>query len=62
MRSIFRGEPGPKADAVILNSAACIYMLEDVSMEEAVAKAREIIIGGKAMEQLNRFIEATNRV
>lgn len=61
LRSIFRGEGGPKADAVILNAAACIYMLEDITMGEAIAKAKEIISSGKAMEQLNKFIEATNR-
>ena len=39
-----------------------LALLTDLHNEQAVAKAREIIIGGKAMEQLNRFIEATNRV
>lgn len=61
LRSIFQGEQGPKTDAVILNSAACIYMLEDLSMEEAIVKAKEVIASGKAMEQLNKFVEATNR-
>jgi len=61
MREIFEGKPGPKADAVILNSAACIYMLEDITMEEAVSKAREIIQSGKASEQLERFIKASNQ-
>ncbi len=61
MREIFEGKPGPKADAVILNSAPCIYMLEDITMEEAVSKAREIIQSGKASEQLERFIKASNQ-
>lgn len=61
LRSIFQGEQGPKADAVILNSAACIYMLEDVTMEEAIIKAKDVIRSGKAMEQLNKFVEATNK-
>lgn len=61
LRAIFRGEQGPKTDAVILNSAACIYMLEDTTMEEAIAKAKEVISSGKAMKQLERFVETTNR-
>lgn len=61
LRSIFQGETGPKTDAVILNSAACIYMLEDITMEQAIEKAKETIQSGKAMEQLNKFIQTTNR-
>lgn len=60
LRGIFEGDKGPKTDAVVLNSAACIYMLSDLTMEEAVVKAREVIDSGKALEQLNRFIQVTN--
>lgn len=61
-RAILRGEEGPKRDAVILNAAACIYMVKDsITLSEAAEIAGELIDSGKAMEQLNKFITLTNR-
>lgn len=62
-RQILSGEKGPKRDAVLLNSAACIYMTKDgISMEEAVGIAADIIDSGKAMKQLERFAELSNNI
>ena len=62
-RNILSGEKGPKRDAVLLNSAACIYMTQnDVTMDQAVAMAADIIDSGKALEQLNRFVELSNTI
>lgn len=62
LREILRGKKGPKQDAVILNSAACIFMVEDnLTFEQAIDKAREVIDSGKALEQLDKFVECTNR-
>jgi anthranilate phosphoribosyltransferase len=56
-RAILSGEPGPKRDAVLLNSAAAIHIARpDVSMRDAVKIAAETIDGGKALKQLEQFI------
>lgn len=60
-RAILNGEKGPKTDAVILNSAAALYIADpSLTLEGAVAKAREIIESGRALEQLERFIALSN--
>ena len=59
--SILKGEKGPKRNAVLLNSAAGLYVAGKVeSLREGVELAEEIIDSGKALKQLERFIECTN--
>ena len=61
-RSILSGEPGPKRDIVILNSAICLYMsYSNITLRECVKLAAEIIDSGRAMEQLNNFIRLSNK-
>lgn len=60
--SILRGEKGPKRNAVLLNSAAGLYVAGKVgSLKEGVELAEEVIDSGRALEQLEKFIEVTNR-
>ncbi|WP_405303390.1 anthranilate phosphoribosyltransferase [Methanobrevibacter sp.] len=61
--SILEGrEKGPKRNAVLLNSAAGLYSAGKVeSIGDGVKLAEEIIDSGKALEQLEKFIEVTNR-
>lgn len=60
-RAILSGEQGAKRDAVVLNSAAALHVARpDLTLEEAVKTVQDIIDSGKAMEQLNRFIELSN--
>ncbi len=60
--SILNGEKGPKRNAVLLNSAAGLYVAGAVdSLRDGVEMAAEIIDSGKALRQLERFIEVTNR-
>lgn len=60
-RAILSGEKGPKTDAVILNSAAALYVANpSLTMEEAVGKVKEVIDSGKGMEQLENFIRLSN--
>ncbi|MCL2107087.1 MAG: anthranilate phosphoribosyltransferase [Oscillospiraceae bacterium] len=60
-RAILSGEPGPRRDAVALNSAAAIHIARpEISLREAVALANEIIGSGKALAQLERFIALSN--
>jgi anthranilate phosphoribosyltransferase len=56
-RAILSGEKGPKRDAVLLNSAAAIYIAKPhISLNEAITLAAEIIDSGKAKEQLELFV------
>ena len=60
--AILNGEKGPKRNAVLLNSAAGLYVAGKAdSLQEGVRLAEEIIDSGKALEQLEKFIEVTNR-
>lgn len=59
--SILKGEKGPRRNAVLLNSAAGLFVAGEVdSLKEGVELAAEIIDSGKALKQLERFIEVTN--
>jgi anthranilate phosphoribosyltransferase len=61
-RKILSGEKGPKRDIVLLNSAVCLYMsYNNMTMRECVRLAADTIDSGKAMEQLNKFIELSNK-
>ncbi|MDR1159341.1 MAG: anthranilate phosphoribosyltransferase [Syntrophomonadaceae bacterium] len=56
-RDILAGKLGPKRDAVVLNSAAAIYLARpDYTMTQAVSLAQDVIDSGAAMKQLDRFI------
>lgn len=61
-REILDGAKGPKTDAVLLNAGAAIYLASDdcESIEDGIRIARETIESGKAKEQLEKFIVATN--
>ena len=60
--SILNGEKGPRRNAVLLNSAAGFYVAGEVeSLKEGVELAEEIIDSGKALKQLEKFVEVTNR-
>lgn len=57
-RGILGGEQGPKRNAVVLNSAAGLYIAGAAStLEEAVKIAQETIDSGKALKQLERFVK-----
>ena len=58
---ILKGQKGPKRNAVVLNSAAGLFVAGAVeSFNDGVKMAEEIIDSGKALEQLEKFIEFTN--
>jgi anthranilate phosphoribosyltransferase len=57
-RGILSGQTGPRRDAVILNSAAAISIARpELSLKDGVQLAGETIDSGKALAQLERFIE-----
>ena len=56
-REILSGVKGPRRDAVLLNSAAAIHVARpELSMQEGIALAAEVIDSGRALEQLERFV------
>lgn len=60
-RTILTGEEGSRKDAVVLNSAAAIYIANpSVDLPQAIQIARDTIDSGKAMKQLERFICLSN--
>ncbi len=60
-RRILEGEQGPKTDAVLLNSAAALYLAKDgLSLSDALEEVRKVISSGQALDQLERFIRLTN--
>lgn len=53
-------EQGAKRDIVILNAGMGIYLgSDDISMEDAVKKAEELINNGSAYEKMQAFVKAT---
>jgi len=61
-RAILSGEPGPKRDAVLMNAGAAIYLAGKAdSIVSGIQVAREMIDSGKALAQLERFVEITNK-
>ncbi len=60
--AILKGEErGAKRDAVVLNSALCLYMgNSDCTLKACAAKAQELIDSGAALEKLNELIKLTN--
>jgi anthranilate phosphoribosyltransferase len=60
-RAVLTGEQGARRDAVILNSAAAIYIARpELGLAEAIRQAGETIDSGAALAQLERFIQRSN--
>lgn len=61
--SILNGEEGAKRDAVLLNSAAGLYIGGKVNnLEKGINLAEKLIDSGKAKEQLENFVEMSNNI
>ncbi len=57
IRNIFSNEMGPKRNAVVLNSAAGLYVAGKAdSLDKGVSMAEKIIDSGDAQKQLDKFI------
>jgi len=62
IRNILNGEKGPKRDAVVLNSAAALYVAKSISFEDAIKEVENIIDSGAALKQLENFVKLSNEV
>lgn len=61
-KDILSGAKGPKTDAVLLNAGAALYLNDKAAtLADGIRLAEEIIASGKALETLNKFVEASNR-
>lgn len=60
-KNILLGEKGAKRDAVVLNSAAALYIAHKVeSIEEGIVMTEKMLDTGMAMKQLEKFITLSN--
>ncbi len=62
VRAVLSGEPGPRRDVVLLNAGAALAVAgvaPDVAA--GVRLAGEVIDAGRALEKLDRLVEASNR-
>jgi anthranilate phosphoribosyltransferase len=60
-RSVLDGEPGPRADLVLLNAGAAIYAAGVAAdLQAGVEAAREAIASGAARRSLDSYIELSN--
>lgn len=63
VRSVLDGEPGPRRDIVVANSAAALLVAQRVpDLKSAVARAAESIDSGSAHRKLEQIIEFTSAV
>jgi anthranilate phosphoribosyltransferase len=57
-RNILNGEKGPRRDAVLINCAAAIHIAKpETDIKDCVTIAAETIDSGKAIKQLEQFVE-----
>ena len=59
IRSIFGGEKGPRRNVVLLNAGAALHIAKDISIEEGIKEAAEIVDTGRAWSTLEEFIRIT---
>ena len=62
VRSVLRGDRGPRRDVVLLNSAASLAVAGAAAdMASGIGIAADSIDSGRALEKLDRLVEVTNR-
>lgn len=59
---ILDGKKGFKRNVVLLNAAACLSMASNLTLQECVQYAADLIDSGKAKQKLNDFVTMTNEV
>lgn len=61
--NVLNGEEGPKRDAILLNSAAGLYIGGKVAnLEKGISFAEKLIDSGKTSEKLDDFIRISNNI
>jgi anthranilate phosphoribosyltransferase len=63
VRAVFRGERGPRRDAVALNAGAALYAAgKAASIAEGVQMAQELIDNGAAEQAMDTFVRLTQQI
>lgn len=62
-KNILNGtDRGPKRDTVLMNAGAALYIAKKAdTLADGVKLATELIDSGKALEAMNKFVEASNK-
>lgn len=60
LKDVLSGVKGAKRDVVLLNAGAALHIAKQISIEEGISLAANIIDSGKAYEQMEAFVKATN--
>lgn len=59
LEAILGNQPHPATDAIVLNAAAALVVVEGSAPKAATAKARETIASGAALAKLKEWVRAT---
>ncbi len=59
LNDVFAGKKGPQRDAVVFSAALCLHVSKNISMEEGIRIAEEMLDSGKAAEVLKEVVELT---
>lgn len=59
LNDIFAGKKGPQRDAVIFTAALCLHLSKNISVEEGVRIAEEMLDSGRAASVLKEVVELT---
>lgn len=63
LRGVFRGDPGPRLDAVLMNASAVFVVTgRAANFKQGVEQAREAIVSGRAQAKLDKLIEVSRRL
>jgi anthranilate phosphoribosyltransferase len=61
-RAVLEGNPGPKADAVLLNAALALVAAEAAGdLDEGLVAAREAVASGRALAKMAEYVSWTRR-
>lgn len=61
-RRILSGEKGAGREAVLQNAGAALHILKEITMEEGIRLAAEVIDSGAALRTLDKYIKVSNEV
>ena len=60
IKAILAGEKGAGRDAVLLNTGAALHMAKEISIEDGIREAAELIDSGRAKAKMEEFIQAVS--
>ena len=58
LKDILKGAKGAKRDAVLINAGAALHIAKQITIEEGIRLAADVIDSGEAYAQMERFVNA----